>query len=377
MSHPSAFLPSRDLPRHVKSTPLPQLEEALTNLQKAYALDHTREEWIGEPAAESAPPDDAFETQCVRTWLHALIHYGCQYLEASALVDPAAALLVHLAGQAAGGSRTCVYRFFLGTEAPTDANQAEASVSIRDVALVEDALGARTWGAAPYLARRLMQQYAHASSVPAKTLELGAGTGLVGLAWAQWLSTRTPPPNVNVTLTDHHATVLANLQFNAQATSIPWVHVRHLDWQAVYNAHHGPLQYHTTAQTVPDDNEQRTRIYGNVPSDVRYDMIIAADCIYDPWHARWIASVAEQHLARPTPGTVQPQLHLLMPIRSTHTAELQSVYDVFSAPHPLRIVLEQSLDGTDNFGPADRIRATTTTRTGTLVAYRHMIIEWA
>lgn len=375
---PPRFLPTRDLPPAGRATPAAELADALARLQRAYGVGHAREEWIGEPSTDAAPVlDDTFETQYVRSWLHALIQRGCRTPEAADLVDPAAALLVQMAGQAASGSRWCVYRFFTHAGPPRRAEDAVAAVKIHDAALVEDALGVRTWGAAPYLARYLLQHYAAAPCRPRRALELGAGTGLVGLAWAQWMATHTP--DFEVVLTDHHATVLANLALNAEHNALPQVRVQRLDWQAVYDAHHGPSSYATTAQTLPDDNDARAAAYGTVADDARFDLLIAADCIYDPWHARWLAAVAAQHLARPcdaTPPGTRPQFHLLMPARSTHTAELHSVASVFAPPSALRITDQRILRGTDDFGPAQRHKADASVRTGASVTYHHWVVEW-
>lgn len=364
----SMLLPSRELPR-LRGAPRSAVLDGLRALRTAYALDGSREEWIGAPppaaADESAPPDDAFESQYVRSWLSHVVKHACADGDEE-LADAAAALLVHLAGQSAGGTRACVYRFFLGPA--TDAARADAAVRIREIALTEDALGGRTWGAAPYLARRLMVQYCDAP--PRRVLELGAGTGLVGLAFAQFFASRSGAPPHTV-LTDHHAGVLANLAHNAAQSQLPDVHVAYLDWQAAFDG----VTHDSSAQTLPRDNAQRVAQYAPVPADAQYDLLIAADCIYDPQHAPWIASVARRHLRRlPAPAGTAPALHLLLPVRPTHARELQSVYETFAAPSDLRIVSEQALDGTDNFGPA--MLPASPLRTGSAVPYRHLIVAW-
>ena len=234
----------------------------------------------------------------MRTWLSALIQYGCKQTEAASLVDDAASLLVHLAGKAASGERWCTYYFLLSQDGPPQSrDEAVASIRIRDAALTEDALGIRTWGAAPYLTRRLIQQYADSRERPTKILELGAGTGLVGLGLASWLEKQQPrQAKALVTLTDHHANVLANLSENVTANGSRGLCLRRLDSQLVYNAkHQRPSSSHETlAQTLPQNNESLTARYGNVDAHVKFDLLVAADCIYDPQHASWIHAVAEQ-----------------------------------------------------------------------------------
>ncbi|WFD19571.1 hypothetical protein MCAP1_001805 [Malassezia caprae] len=369
----ASWVASRDLPARIRGTPVAELEEAIETMERAYALDEPSEEWIWESSVEPAPVD-AFEAQYVRAWLDRLIQHACAHSEAAHLMDPAAALLVHLAGQAAGGARERLYRFFLHPhEAPRCGSEAAAAVRIRDATLTEDALGVRTWGAAPYLARRLLQQYTNTAARPTHILELGAGTGLVGLALAQGLTAQRS--NVHVTLTDHHAAVLDNLAHNAAVNAVHGVEVRRLDWQKLYEAR-GQAQgdYRTTAQTLPIHNDERAAAYGSVPPEARYELIVAADCIYDPQHAAWIEAVVLQHLA-PRSDSFRPQLQLLMPMRSTHQAELQSVYETFCTARGWAMVSQHTLDGIDNFGPAELRQSDGSTRSGSFVAYRHMIIE--
>ena len=148
----------------------------------------------------------------------------------------------------------------------------------------------------------------------------------------------------------------------------------------MYNAkHQRPSSSHETlAQTLPQNNESLTARYGNVDAHVKFDLLVAADCIYDLQHASWIHAVAEQHLSRPSTDFPNPQLHLLIPIRATHLAELASVYDVFSAQSTLRIVHTTDLEGHDDFGPVSMCANSFPLRNkGSAVLYRHMIVEWA
>ncbi|WFD23184.1 hypothetical protein MEQU1_001872 [Malassezia equina] len=372
MANDDPWVPSRDLPVRIRGTPVSELEQALVAIERAYALDAPKEEWVWEPSVEAAPVD-AFEAHYVRAWLDRLIQHACTQSEAAHLTDPAAALLVHLAGQAAGGARERLYRFFLDpNRVPRSCSEAAAAVRIRDGTLTEDALGARTWGAAPYLARCLLQQYKDATTRPTTILELGAGTGLVGLALAQGLSQHG---TVHITLTDHHAAALDNLAHNVSINAVRDVEVRRLDWQTIYVARHQAQgSYCTTAQTLPMHNEERAAAYGSVPSDAQFDLLVAADCIYDPHHAAWIEAVAQQHLA-PSQGASRPQLQLLMPVRSTHQAELQSVYDTFCPSQGWTIIAQHTLDGIDNFGPAELHQSDGAARFGSFVAYRYLIIE--
>lgn len=273
----SSFVPSRDLllvpqlRKRIASGELGMREafEAISTglcaVRRAcgFTDEGVMEEWVWEPPEADAVPDgsaphvesleDTFETQYVRDWLHAVINWV--YGGGGAALDPqldelaeaCSAHLVLMAGQSAAGARERLYRFFTSETPPQRAEDAAASVQLREIPLVDDALGGRTWGAAPFLARRMMLDYARNGVQPHTVLELGAGTGLVGLALAAWFRSR-PGQSTKVVLTDYHPAVLSNLQENceknamAQSTMLGGIEgqmgvrvfVAKLDWREVY-----------------------------------------------------------------------------------------------------------------------------------------------
>lgn len=120
------------------------------------------------------------------------------------------------------------------------------NVKIHDQAVTQDSLGSRTWGAAPLLASRLLQEHlphmvqAHKQL---RVLELGAGTGLVGLATSRYLNDRrdsTETFAADVTLTDFNDDVLINLQgnvfLNVKENDKVAIHVCSLDWSDPQNS---------------------------------------------------------------------------------------------------------------------------------------------
>lgn len=282
-------------------------------------------------------------------------------------------------------------------------------VLIQDSAITSDALGNRTWGAAPLLSQYLLSNFCKPSQgsgrLPTRVLELGAGTGLVGLALAALARARGK--SMQVDLTDYHPHVLNNLRANALLNEGEWestatirdvaLNIYRLDWQEVHNALSAlepsstSKTYSSTAQTLPalppssSSSGTSGSPYPSNPSTPfpslfpteRYDLLIACDCVYDPLHPRWIRSVAHRHLA---PGGT---LYLISPLRRTHAKEVQAVYEAFprnrsqgrsrrgsdrqdeighdAAEHGkgqegegqerLRIVWERDQIGYDNFGP--------------------------
>jgi SAM-dependent methyltransferase len=148
---------------------------------------------------------------------------------------------------ACGKSRRAYHFTALSADEPED-----LIVRLQEQVLVDDALGSRTWGAAPLLANRLLRKHLSSETERCRgscgesgeemkgtlrVLELGAGTGLVGLAMAR--SIRRSGISAQVYLTDYHADVLANLRDNvalngwndADVNRLVDVQVCPLDWR--------------------------------------------------------------------------------------------------------------------------------------------------
>ena len=121
-------------------------------------------------------------------------------------------------------------------------------------------VGLRLWPAAEVLV-----EWALSILSPSRVLELGAGLGLVGLALAR-------RPGFRVTLTDGDARVCANLRYNAALNDLDEDVVRQFRWEEDF----GELW-----------NEAGP-----------FDVVLAADCVYDPALAPPFAAVVDQALKR-------------------------------------------------------------------------------
>ncbi|KAG5644110.1 hypothetical protein DXG03_009129 [Asterophora parasitica] len=159
------------------------------------------------------------------------------------------------------------------------------TVQLTDEALLEDdhtSVGLQSWGSCILLGERISLSPASFSLTPRpdlprplRVLELGAGTGLLSILAAKLLFPVSPHPTV--VATDYHPSVLTNLAANVagpgNAPAAP-VHVHLLDWETPkYDA----------------------------PLDTPFDVVLAADVIYHPDHARWLRGCVERLLARPGP----------------------------------------------------------------------------
>lgn len=146
----------------------------------------------------------------------------------------------------------------------------QVRVVLREPSLTEDKLGLKTWTSSLLLARRLSFLQRYIPSKALRVLELGAGTGLVGIAAACIWRT-------DVILTDL-PDIVPNLQHNADQ-NIQIVQsfggktsVMSLDWSDVA---HTPASYH-----------------------LQYPVILAADPLYSPAHPRLLAETVQRWLMR-------------------------------------------------------------------------------
>ncbi len=181
-----------------------------------------------------------------------------------------------------------------------------------------------------------------------RVLELGAGTGLLSIAVAKLFSDSTcggdGMDGVSIVATDYHADVLRNLRRNVE-TNFPRaddnpepVTVTSYDWQ------------------FPSTD---------APFDEPFDVIQAADVIYNTAHAMWIKGCVARLLRRPSLDWPEGGLFwLIMPIRTTgrHEGMDRTVLEAFplhSGEHAsptslsLKTVRLEEMERCDGVGRAD------------------------
>lgn len=131
-------------------------------------------------------------------------------------------------------------------------------------------------------------------------LELGAGTGLVGIAAALLFPTAT------VHLTDLPA-IIPNLQMNVsqnipadpESSSTQRVTVGVLDWSKLH--------------------QDGDRLVGETCAENSFDIILAADPLYSPLHPTWLIDTISRFLKRQKEARVMVEL----PLREVYGAEVE------------------------------------------------------
>ncbi|TIB10555.1 hypothetical protein E3P89_02795 [Wallemia ichthyophaga] len=268
--------------------------------ENVYASD-TRVQY----AAENE--DDSFERKWSSNWLTRLIALSEEWLgeveagegdetteayrERERVVEMAAAALACVAGMSAAGPIDRTFNFI-----GRDATPFEIVMHDNTVNGHED-VGAQTWGAAVHLSRLVCRYPDHFGVRDgSRLLEVGAGTGLVGIACAQ-MASQLDYKRTQVVLSDYLSDIIANLRRNVQVnrTSTP-THVTHLDWNS-------------------SDSESALGTF---------DTMFGADVCYDLSHAYMLHNAAAQLLSK------QGTFHVLIALRKTHVGMKESVEDAFS-----------------------------------------------
>ncbi|KAG9314974.1 hypothetical protein JVU11DRAFT_4083 [Chiua virens] len=286
---------------------------------------------------------DAFERTYAIRWLTALISRldpisnDTQH-DHDRLIQQATSLLATCAGVAASGRvhRQFVFQLSLPSLACIDSSSPiPIHVTLTDIPLDNHdygSVGAQTWGGACVLAELIAERPdrfgLHPLRTPLRILELGAGTGLVGLTVAKVLQVlRSLHPTTRhhdiqattIVLTDIYPAVLANLQSNINANCCPTTHD---DPDASGGTDTIRIASH------PLDWPDVTRRF--LPFSTPFDLVFGADIIYEAQHAVWIRDCLQSLLIHPCDAANKTAaFHLVIPQRPTHTFESGTVEEVF------------------------------------------------
>ena len=242
-----------------------------------------------------------------------------EYEEREAVLEAILALLGACSQTSESGALLRHFSF------PQARGQPNVNVALQDEDLSptdHTSVGLQTWGSATIMIQRLCR-YPELYGLgtrddiskerPLRILELGAGTGLLTLAVGSLLVQQGI--EAEIVATDYHPDVLQNLSQNVKAnpasvSSSVDITVAPLDWSMIHN----------------DPTVELGESF-----DKPFDVILAADVVYRPNHADWIASSVSKLLQHPSlnPHAPQPSLHLIAPTRPTHEKTHSSIETAF------------------------------------------------
>ncbi|RCI06124.1 hypothetical protein CU098_013661 [Rhizopus stolonifer] len=220
-------------------------------------------------------------------------------------IERASRILAHMSGRGAAGSITRTWHIpFLNP----DGDKREMKLRLHEPCYIGNDIGFKTWGAAPLLAKKLLQENLIPHLGESRVLELGSGTGMVGLVCDQLGA-------ISVHMTDYHPRVLDNVAYNVKLNHSKAT-VSKLDFIEIANS----------------DEPQEA-----------YDIVIASDLLYEIEHA--------QHLPVAVNKLMKNEFYFMIPLRSTHWEEVECFEDKmrsfnFTLIDKQDVQVEEELEGT-------------------------------
>lgn len=212
-------------------------------------------------------------------------------------------------------------------------NNLDKIIRLFEPSLTADNLGWKTWGSSMILSQIMVENDKNfefdeiiGKNKTIRILELGSGTGLVGLTWAmKWKElqenskyTKNNDIRAEIFLTDLPE-IVDNLKQNVKENNLKeWVHSDVLDW--------------TNPKSFVDK-------YGDSP----FDVILVADPIYSPDHPQWVVNMITKFLK---PNGI---CHLQIPIRDKYATERQVLVDLLKF-NKLEVVEQKFEEGHDDWG---------------------------
>ncbi|KKK15939.1 putative glucose-inducible SAM-dependent methyltransferase Rrg1 [Aspergillus ochraceoroseus] len=292
-----------DEPLHVLDLPQIHMKPSGTELIQTLELLAIKPRGFGSSAHESVKSQTVHPAGVTR-YLTSIISSSLSWLDTDelreAVWDAAAARLSERSGRTAMPAMSRVFVI------PTSSGE-ELTLTLHEPSLTADNLGMKTWVSSYLLSRRLHtlpdstpQLIPSASITPTsgrtlRALELGAGTGLVGLSFAALRG-----KSATVHLTDlpeivpnlsHNVSLNVELLTNTAATTTTGV----LDWCV-------------TPEPLPVPEEQ-------------YDLILAADPLYSPSHPQWLVDTIAVWLGR----GLDARVVLEMPLRDAYLPQVEEL----------------------------------------------------
>ncbi|KAF2201634.1 VPS28-domain-containing protein [Delitschia confertaspora ATCC 74209] len=234
--------------------------------------------------------------------------------------------LTERSGRTAMGALSRAFRI------PAPSTEADPiELVIHEPALTADNLGLKTWAASYLLSKRLstLDIPLPAEEKP-RVLELGSGTGLVGLAAACVLS-------ADVVLTDLPS-IFPNLNHNIQKN------------QDIIRRNSGHVQGGILDWTEPEfcelfPDDARDGEGSGSPLSTKFPIILAADSLYSAEHPRWLVNTIEMWLSDEASARVIVEL----PLREAYAAERED-FRVRMKKIGLGILEEGEETGYDDWG---------------------------
>ncbi|KAL1927852.1 hypothetical protein VTP01DRAFT_3257 [Rhizomucor pusillus] len=195
-------------------------------------------------------------------------------------METAARLLAHLSGRGAAGPITRTWHF---PYLDPNGVRCEHQIRIHEPSYIGNDIGFKTWGSAPLLTKKLIQQNLIPDITNRHILELATGTGLVGLACDKLGAAQ-------VIMTDYHESVLKNAAINVQL-----------------NESRATVQKLDFIEVARDEDP--------VWKGRTFDVVVASDLLYEMEHAEYLPIAVNK--------LMENEFYFMIPLRPTHWAEVE------------------------------------------------------
>ncbi|KAL5342459.1 VPS28 protein-domain-containing protein [Aspergillus crustosus] len=292
-----------DDPLHVLDLPQIHSKPSGTELLRTLELLRVKPRSFGFSGDEPVK-NRAVELTGLARYITSIIASPLSWLDTDelreAIWDAASARLSERSGRTAMPAMSRVFAI------PTATGE-ELTLTLHEPSLTSDNLGMKTWVSSYLLSRRLHSllkstpqpvpstSTTRSSNRPLRALELGAGTGLVGLSFAA-LRGKTAA----IHLTDLPP-IVPNLAYNAALN----VEILNKTAAAVTT---GVLDWSLSPEIPPRSEQQ-------------YDLILAADPLYSPDHPRLLVDTIAVWLSR----GLDARAVLEMPLRDAYLPQIQEL----------------------------------------------------
>ncbi|KAI5951301.1 rrg1 [Candida jiufengensis] len=187
-----------------------------------------------------------------------------------------------------------------------DTKTGRSFIKLKEPSMTNDNLGLKTWGSSLILSQRLINKFELGKEVP--VLELGSGTGLVGITLALL--------GYNVYFTDLPE-ILPNLKTNLELNELKQECFA-LDWSKPESS---PLSYK------------------------KFECIVISDPIYSSSHPKWLVNTINSYSSNSMNSFVLIEL----PLRPNFENERKELWELFNSYNFKKIETEIE-DGYDDFG---------------------------
>ncbi|OAG36561.1 hypothetical protein AYO21_09218 [Fonsecaea monophora] len=196
----------------------------------------------------------------------------------------------------------------------------DLTVNLHEPTLTEDNLGLKTWTSSVLLSRRLQDCRRYLPTEPTRVLELGAGTGLVGISAACIWKT-------HVLLTDLPQ-ILPNLRGNLEQN------------QELITRSGGSTESRALDWVDETDTPKR--------DEDKFMVIVAADSIYSPEHPKMLVNAVTRWICR----SPEARFIIELPLRDGYDEERQNLRSILQQ-NKFDLVLEGTEVGFDDWYQQD------------------------